>query len=94
MYSYCFVSGKRRTLVDSFLALKDTNDEGAHTYQQSASAQSAKLSLEDGVFRCDNFLFLRPSYNKILPIFILRLEVDLHEFGPEDIDISVEGKWA
>ena len=54
--SYCFVSGKRRTLVDSFLALKDTNDEGAHTYQQSASAQSAKLSLQDGVFRCD-YLF-------------------------------------
>ena len=23
--------------------------------------------------------------------FIFRLEVDLHEFGPEDIDISVEG---
>ena len=24
-------------------------------------------------------------------LFIFRLEVDLHEFGPEDIDISVEG---
>ena len=33
---------------------------------------------------------------KMLSTFLLsfRLEVDLHEFGPEDIDISVEGKWA
>ena len=32
----------------------------------------------------------------MLSTFLLsfRLEVDLHEFGPEDIDISVEGKWA
>ena len=37
--------------MDSFLALKDANDEGGHTYQQSASAQSAQLSLKDGVFR-------------------------------------------
>ena len=25
-------------------------------------------------------------------LLIFRLEVDLHEFGPEDIDISVEGE--
>ena len=37
--------------MDSFLALKDANDDGGHTYQQSASAQSAQLSLKDGVFR-------------------------------------------
>ena len=45
------IAGKRRTLVDSFLALKEANDEEGHTYQQSASAQSAQLSLKDGVFR-------------------------------------------
>ena len=56
-YVSCFVSGKRRTLVDSFLALKDANDDGGHTYQQSASAQSAKLSLKDGVFRSVTMLF-------------------------------------
>ena len=49
--SWCFISGKRRTLVDSFLALKEANDDEGHTFQQSASAQSAQLSLKDGVFR-------------------------------------------
>jgi len=61
---------QKRTLVDSFLALKENNDDRSHTYQQSGSAQSANLSLKDGVFK---------------------LEVDLHEFEAEDIDISVEG---
>ena len=43
---------------------------------------------------CSGVIIFFPSDKKILPTFILRLEVDLHEFGPEDIDISVEGKWA
>jgi len=62
--------GQRRTLVDSFLALKENNDDRSHTYQQSGSAQAAKLNVKDGLFK---------------------LEVDLHEFEAEDIDISVEG---
>ena len=62
--------GQRRTLVDSFLSLKENNDDRSHTYQQSGSQQSASLRLKDGVFR---------------------LELDLHEFEAEDIDISVEG---
>ena len=76
--------------MDSFLALKDANDEGGHTYQQSASAQSAQLSLKDGVFRSITMLFNRLTY--IIVKLNFRLEVDLHEFGPEDIDISVEGE--
>ena len=57
--------------MDSFYALKENNEDRGHTYQQSGSAESASLSLKDGLFK---------------------LEVDLHEFEPEDIDISVEGE--
>ena len=63
--------GQRKTLVDSFYALKENNEDRGHTYQQSGSAESASLSLKDGEFK---------------------LEVDLHEYEPEDIDISVEGE--
>merc|ERR1719245_2692752 len=62
--------GQRKTLVDSFYALKENNEDRGHTYQQSGSAESASLTLKDGEFK---------------------LEVDLHEYEPEDIDISVEG---
>ena len=51
--------------------MKENNEDRGHTYQQSGSAESASLSLKDGLFK---------------------LEVDLHEFEPEDIDISVEGE--
>ena len=49
--------------MDSFLALKDANDDGGHTYQQSASAQSAQLSLKDGVFRSITLSVLSCDYD-------------------------------
>jgi len=59
----------RRTLVDSFRALKEGKNSG-HTYQQTGSSENASMQLKNGIFR---------------------LEVDLQDFEPEDIDISVEG---
>jgi len=59
----------RKTLVDSFLALKDGRNNG-HTFQQTGSSQNASMQLKNGVWR---------------------MEIELQEFDPEDIDISVEG---
>ena len=52
--------------MDSFLALKENNDDSSHTYQQSGSAQSANLSLKDGVFKLEVDLTLsQPIYPTI-----------------------------
>ena len=65
---------------------------GGHTFHQSASAQSAQLSLSDGVFRYNILICPSQTVNFFrMIICYFRLKVDLHEFGPEDIDISVEG---